>query len=100
MELNSKPTNKFQKAAGILALYSSILTLSLVVYWITDSRTKESFGGGVNWDEKIFFYHPLFMTLGFLFTFVWVSDELFYLSVSFSLSRLHCHSDSLDLGNN
>jgi hypothetical protein len=70
--MDSKPTNKFQKGAGILALYSSILTLSLIVYWITDPHTTNKFMGGVNWDEKIFFYHPLFMSLGFLFTFVWV----------------------------
>eukprot|EP01039_Chlorochromonas_danica_P005970 gene5970-6574_t len=56
-----------QRYAGILSLITAGIAFVLITSWMNGSDLDAKYLGGLNTDELLFNYHPLFMTLGLFF---------------------------------
>lgn len=44
----------------------SILTLVMTILWATSANTEEKYLGGLDWDDRVFNWHPILMVGGML----------------------------------
>lgn len=49
-----------------LATGMSFLTLTLTILWATSANKEESYLGGLDWDDRVFNWHPVLMVAGML----------------------------------
>ena len=59
-------TSPYQRVSGIAAIICAFIGLILVIVWMKHSDTEKGYGGGLNFNEYIFNYHPIFMTSGLI----------------------------------
>jgi hypothetical protein len=56
-----------QKSAAVISLISALTALILIVIWMNGTSASDAYLGGLNFNELLFNFHPIFMTAGMLF---------------------------------
>jgi hypothetical protein len=54
-----------QFRAALVSFLFAVIGAGLVSAWVSGEDTDQGYNGGANWEDKIYGYHPLLMTLGF-----------------------------------
>lgn len=57
-------TSKIQRVAGFLAIISAIISTGMVITWADKHDTSENYLGGLNWNKRVFNWHPVMMVSG------------------------------------
>ncbi len=66
-----KAASAIQNACVMIGRAFAVLSVIMVFLWAKNHMTTKKYLGGLNWDEKVFNYHPVLMVLGFLFFLSW-----------------------------
>lgn len=56
-----------QKITGALAIFTAIVATAMTIAWADKHDADKKYLGGLNWDEKVFNWHPVLMVTGMVF---------------------------------
>lgn len=57
-------SSSVQKFAGIGAILASAIAFGMTVEWANNHNLDEAYLGGLNWDKRVFNWHPVLMVCG------------------------------------
>ena len=57
-------STKWQKYAGKLAIGTAVIATIMTIKWATEIDVADKYLGGLNWNKRVFSWHPIMMVTG------------------------------------
>jgi cytochrome b-561 len=62
------PPPLFHQVACVIGVLLMAAAVIMICIWATEEDESENYGGGLNWDEYVFNWHPVLMISGVMFS--------------------------------
>lgn len=59
-------TTTVQRISGVAGIICAFIAVILIIVWMKGSSKENAYGGGLNFNEYLFNYHPIFMSSGLI----------------------------------
>ena len=68
---NSDSQDSFRRAVAVISLILTVIGLAFMIAWVINQNRTLGYLGGINFHDRIFAYHALFMYLGLFVATTW-----------------------------